>query len=311
MTAYFIFNTIYCIIFSSIFSPKRIVSPFYIQLGTIAIAVLIIVDASFRAPIYPVFQYNQFAINLVISSIFSFFLLGVLGLIQTEIVRWIVGLNEPDETLEKKTYSIDVESKTVSDVMDKYFRNTWGLHKEKDIRDIELFQLRKPSGESVVIALRRDPEDEKKCILATVAYQMGRYSISRTKEASAVRDSIIRDLREKLREKLREENKLASPPDFSPHSLDDLASIRAYTIALRPTQSKFDAIREIWTKISRFYQFAIGFTFFTLVAISLAFFGHIITDVNTYISTLVFLIIALVIELGTSLREEFRRRKGD
>ena len=214
--------------------------------------------------------------------------------------------------LERKTYSLNLDLEAALEIfLGEGFRRVWGLaKKDEEIRNIVILSARYATDEAVILALGPDPEDERKAILATVAFEVTFYGITMSPRASNVRDSICNDLKERLNEK-------------KPHvrltllaATNDLVSSRAEAHALKPTKSKMAVGVGFLRELPRYYLYVILGTLVVLsvdiVLLSMAYFGHWAEfDFGLSVDVAVLVALALTIELGVSLREEILRKRSE
>jgi hypothetical protein len=238
----------------------------------------------------------------------NFIVLGAMflaiGFFQFYVVVWVIGLNFEDN-LDRITYSINADFKTVvTKVLDIDFLKTYGFNRKRDIGKILVYKLHWPSGEKVVIALGTDPNNENKTILATVAFQHERSSIFGSKQASNLRNDLITLLTKKLK-------KIDPSYDMSSiEELDDPVSFRAFFHAKNPTRSKVEITQEFFREIPRYYATAIIISVIAYVGLSAIYWlqpWNFASD--TYLSLSIVIFVALLAELGLSLREEMSRKK--
>ncbi|MDE1877278.1 MAG: hypothetical protein KGI07_01980, partial [Thaumarchaeota archaeon] len=106
---YFFLTIVYSLVTTLSFSPKRIVSPLYVQFLTAGI-MTIILSSLLLTNTNSVYANNPaYLIQLALITLALFILMGMLGFVQTEILRRIVGLNGNDNDLDRVTYSIDAK----------------------------------------------------------------------------------------------------------------------------------------------------------------------------------------------------------
>lgn len=298
--AYLALPIIYCTIVSLLFQPKRLVSPLNIQIITFAtISIYLILSETTKTPLDLAF----FLAALLFFCFFGALAISV-GSFQYLAVRWVIGLDFEDN-LDCITYSVNADYKTMATkVLHEDFLKTWKFNRTRGIRKILLYKLHRNSGETIVLALSPDPKDESKSILATVAYQQKFSAICGWKIASNLRNDLVKVLREDL-------FNINFVYDLTEIDWGGLASHSAYNHAKEPACSKVgitkDFFKEVW-EISHYYVYAMAITVFALIGTTLGFVFRLI-DPNTYLSMLAAVFLALVAELGISLREELNRKR--
>jgi hypothetical protein len=297
LLGYFVMTIIYCIVTSLLFHPKRIISPINIQVGTAT------TFSIFK--IYNTVQTTQFMStigNLAGSLLFLTIFLIIIGWVQLPIVKWVIGLNF--DSIDRTSFQIDGNLRDIMRILGDEFCNVWKFSRRRDnpkakkpIWVMKRFSLNR---DFVVLAIGQS-NNKNKCILATVAFHADQYGISKTKNASEIRNSIINDIEVRL---------MSSNLELNPTPLDktdDAISTIAYEHAIAGTHSKIEITKGFFRNIPRFYRYAICITFIAFVGITIVF-GMKLLDLSAYIGVAVVLVIALIIELGVPLREELSRQ---
>lgn len=309
VVATFVFLTpLYCILVTQLPFPfvqnvKRRLSPLKIHMATLILFVIITMDSLFRMtfaqnpatfPLHPVLRMGQ------IIAPFFVELFG-LGYIQQGIVYWAVAMNTPSEPLDQKTYRINVGEDIVIRIVEGSHLNGYSKVAEK------LYEFKKRSAKFVAVAL---DGDSRSTIISTVPYQMTVDSLRPSIETSEIRNSFINDLEKRL-ELDAERKKRRRTVKFTPmvDAMDDPVSRRTLELALKRTRPKLAILNEIWGEVPRFHQVAIVLSLLALASILVLYSARIVTDVNTVVSTIIFVVVVLLLDLGIPLREELRRRK--
>lgn len=250
--------------------------------------------------------YSTFSVTLAILQSFVllayvlFFLAYMFGYAETQLVRWLVGLDI--EGLDRKTYSINLPAKVVADLVqsDSFAPKGWKVEEN----DSQVLVLKKGygTGERIIVALTKNPEaPERATIMATVAFDVGTYYIKESKDASNLRDSMKNDLAMRLKENYPYAT-ITLKPDMT-----DFASARAHSIASFPSESKLAVGRLLFLELPNYFKAAIILTFFGLILTPLAAYFKI--GNFDYGSIFAVFFVALVAELGVAVREEIVRRR--
>jgi hypothetical protein len=302
--AYFVLPIIYCIIVSLLFHPKRIVSPLWVQIGTQVIFSAIVITnvmptADFTVP--------ETYGNLVGSLLLTALLAIMIGFIQEIIVKKVVALNFED--CDRVSFTVDMNPKDFLKTVGDDLRDVWEFNRKKDNPKAKpeniIWVLRTNDSYSnyVIITVGSVRGNENKSIIATVAYHASAYGISKSENASKMRNSIIRDINGLL----AENNK----PTLSPtEEMDDAISVKAYNHTLAVTRPKTAIVADFFKRIRRYYLFAMIFTIVTFIATTIAWMAKVIGN-SDYINSIILIGVALVVELGASLAEEWYRREEE
>jgi hypothetical protein len=286
------------------FRPKRMISPFWIQLLTWTLGEVV---AYSNLAAYPNVFYQflngqtvvkqtalQFALGY---SVLYLLLLMVVGFVQFFIVRWIVGLNGTENDIERRTFILSVEYKQlVRLVADRIFRSVSRVFlRERSRGHFVIFaNNQNGAGDKIVLGVSPDPKgDPTKSLLATVAFSAGNTSISKTDEASALLESSLLYLEQKSGLK-REQT-----------STDNDISDRTMAFALRRTKPSLGIVNDI----PRYHLFALSFTFLLALAMSAAYFVFHAIDSTAYTDSLVLIAVAVVIEFGPLIRESLSHKE--
>ena len=306
LAGYFTLTIIYCTIMSLLFHPKQIVSPVNIQIGTSFIVSLFLIYnqlATFGT--FPIEQQTNFLLGLILILFFACSLLIMAGFIQFIIVRWVIGLNF--DSVERVSFTVNKNPKKVLEILGDGFLDVWEFSRKKDnpkakTNPIWILKCHDLYGNSIVLTIGTPTGKTEESILAFVAYHRSAYAISKSESASNMQKSIINDIKERLTQ--FDSNSEVKPSDKT----DDPISIRAYNHALTVTRSKTEDIREFLKRTPRYYLYAIAVTI-AIILVSTGAYGFGFLEVGTYISIAVGAAIALLFELGVSLREELSHQE--
>jgi hypothetical protein len=304
LVGYFVLTIVYCAGSSLVFHPKRIVSPINVQVGTAFVlsAILIINMLDTTKP-----TTTSQALTLIgnlsgILIVLALFLVAV-GFVQFLIVRWVVGLNF--DSIDRASFTVKMSPedflRTVGDIL----HDVWEFNRRKDnpkakTNIIWVLKTRDPYGNSVVLTVGSVLGNNNKSVLVTVAYHASSLGVSKSKTASEMRNSIINDIKERLMDSKR--------LTLTPTDIDDHVSVKARNHALAITRSKIEITREFFQSISRYYLYALIATVIAFLAISIAFAIGLL-DSGTYVGAVIVVAVALIFDLGASVRDELSRRE--
>lgn len=305
LVAYFVLTIIYSIFASLLFQPKRIVSPINIQIGTIVIVSLFIVYQQLTAMFFVTTEQEIAfigALALIVFFISAFLIMA--GFVQFLVVRWVIGLNF--DNVERTSYIANLAPKQILEALGDGFLDVWDFNRRKDNprakNPIWVLKCHDLYGNSIVLTIGTQTGKANESILATVAYRRSAYEISTSESASNMQKSIINDIKERLYQ--FDAKSVVSRIEKT----DDPVSFKAYSHALSVTRSKTESTREFLKSIPRYYLYAISITIVTLF-ISTITYGFGFLDLGTYVSVAVGATIALLVELGVSLREELSHQE--
>jgi hypothetical protein len=273
MLWYFLVPIGFCVFFSFTFTPKRIVSPLYIQIGTLGNTTATIVGTLVTHPCSALYDsFGQTILNYCVSFDYDFmYVLGVswvlacivlfvVGACQLLMVRWFVGLDLFD-TLDRQSWVIRLDFKSVTNCIDRRYRNTYELDTMKREENLLLLYRRTEKGLCVVIAVGALEEQKQETMIATVAYRRRFHELERSDQASWDRDAMKGELERRLR--LNGHRRRMTPKDAT-----DRISDLACSFAIEPTRSRFRAGEAFLTRIPRYFQLLIAFTGTVLVTIT-------------------------------------------
>lgn len=297
LITYFAIGIPYSVAATLSFTPKRIVSPAYIQIAT---AVILIIGLSFF------YYFNEEFLNVEeISKKLSigvltvtFLLLALVGFFQTEIVKLIVGLNGTENELNRRAYKINADFEIVKElIQQKSFLHLANFHvKESD--NFLIFESRlRPFRDKVILVLGHYKQDEFKTSLATISYEYRYHSIEKSDNAIRRTNSIICELRNALKD-------INSNFVCDDDSLDNEASIHAKKIALAPTLPKIVSIKYIPRHI---FAAMLGTAALFSIMTYGRFFGNFINN-EIYYGSITVIIISAFFEFIPLIRESRQNR---
>src|SRR5208282_777606 len=191
---YFIVPIIFCTIVSSRFKPKRIIPLINIQLTTVVFfgfASLVGISAgseNLRT------DYGTFAAAFVTLWVLSLFLFAIVGVYETSLVRWLIGVNEGN--IERKTYSVSFNFDSFRSLILNEFKNSYDFRIEREAPTLLVVRILKTPR--VILGIGPDRFDSSKSILCLVPCALSLYELKTDKEARKVRDDILFNLRGRL-----------------------------------------------------------------------------------------------------------------
>ena len=297
---------------------RRLVSPINVQILTMGIVAIILtyyLATTITSPYgYPIPAFRRVSLVTFLSGStiiwgFAFVFIVGIGVMQTLLIRWWNGLNF-DEELEPVSYVINAESKTVLKSLDESLCYTWGLReKTPGTEDVTIFVRRNPRDRQIlVIGLGDDQSEKGKSFVAAVAYDTSFYDLTNSDKADAFRDSFMRDFKSKVIEENSQITFSAMPKSKDP------VTTAAYNYAVRPTRSKGRTIWQVWRGLPMYHKYVFATMTTALTFTILAMIVAVELPVNNFPFDNVLIIavtffVAIVIDVGFSLREELARPK--
>lgn len=292
---YLALGTVFSIGASLSFTPKRIVSPIYVQAIT-ATMLLIIIHAYYYYSNAPVLSLQFLGGESIIVGMFYGILMGV-GWLQREFVRKMIGVNGTRENIDVKTYSINVGYDEFIEVFNRRFLFNFDLNKKQDDTSVLLLQSKFGSVIKHVIVVTTDPDDKKKTILSITSYLIRNDWLASPRDVSD-REWILGGIERMLR--IKNPNVL-----FAERVDDKVATNKAVSQTLKLTSSRFGDLRNYPRRHMVLLGAFISITIGVVV-------GHIYNIINndTLTNSIVFLVIIFLVEALPLLREKIDAQKS-
>ncbi len=297
LVASIILTLIYCWAASIVTSPKRLINPLYVQIASAAVVTLFIsvANAHIFASVNLLFSFLTAIVITFLIAIVFFFTFGILQLI---IVRWLVGLTGTIDDLDRKTYLIGADFKTISGILlSDSFMDTWNLEKRKIGTELLEIYTSYSASWQIKLVLGKIAEEPNKSILATVAFEKRFYSIFNSSEVSDCRDDMVRRL-----------EFIIGKDKIKPTNFNNTPSSVALTFSLNVTKTKTIVGRAELGEIPSFYR-NILVLMSVITAVVCILFGFGIIPLDFFATAIIMIIIALVIELGPRLKEVMDAKK--
>jgi len=292
LIAYLAIPLVYYVGVSLLFNPKRIVSPFYAQIGTIGIITMMLtyrVATTMSATLILLQNMIQTIAILVL-----FFI--EVGYIQLRFVRWIVGLNF--DTVDSLSFLVEgIPPDKLVAVLGDGFLNAWYF--SKTYHNEKVWVLKKHDQRSkcsLIVAIGEQTGNPNNSLIATVGFQRGFHAIMKTDKASNIRNEIVNNIKGKL---------TSYDPKIEIKSIEQLnddASTLAYTKALAITVSKLGIVTEKAKYIPLYYKILVVCTLLAIVGFSLL----QVLGYGSYGDWVLTLLIALSLEIGIPLHDQLR-----
>jgi hypothetical protein len=300
LVLWLIIPIVYCSFASILFRPKRLVSPFHTQVAVISIVILVTTIEIAITSSYALLVTQNLGI-LALIAVFSAIFVVLVGILQQLVVSWVIRMNYEDS--DRVSYVVDMQTKEILHKLGSSFLDTWTFSRQCDMGEIWRLD-RNDNDRYLLIELGPHPKEDKKSVLATVAYEVQHNWIVRSDIASYLRGDIIEDI----------EKRLGLQFSKNHADLDDLVSRLANNNVKDLAQSRIEITWGFLRKIDRFYQAIISLTVILLIGFSTMYF-YFNKDVNissdTYLGVTIALVIALFVEIGVPLREELSKKKRE
>lgn len=304
--AYLVVAPVFSIIASiSFFKPKRIVSPLNIQLGTVfafGVLVLVRILIPFTNYGYSMGTYIGFALAYGFLWIVSLAVFGILGFVQTLFVRWWIGVNLGH--LEPKTFRIDSEFTKIREyIVSEDFKDFWDFHTIDGKTSPNLVRLHSRGLQNIALALAPDPENNKNSMLALLVYELNLYAVESTQDSLDLVQHIRYHLEGKFKDSI-----------FTPLESESTVTSAVYAIAKEPTKSRFEITRDVWSRIPKYFKYAIVITLLTWVflAPSVYYFQlqlQVVFDFDIFFELEVLIFLTFIGEIVVGARQEIQFRK--
>jgi hypothetical protein len=245
---------------------------------------------------------TQSLVSLSLSVAFSSFFVVVIGAAQWLVVRWVIRVNYEDS--DRLSFIVNMPTKEILNKLGSSFLDDWNFSRQRDLS--EFWQLARNDGNDrcLVLELGPHPKEEKKSILATVAYEFQHDWIVKSDVASNIREIIIQDV----------EKRLSLQFSGNHADLDDPVSRLAVGNVKDLARSRIEVTWGFLRKIDRFYKTIIALTVILLVGLSVIYFdfnNYVNISSDVYAEVIIALVISLFVEIGFPLREELSKKKRD
>lgn len=296
--AYLGMTILYSVIASLFYRPKRIISPVHIQLLT---ATLLGITIAYYIILNPHLAYEQQYIGaLTFALMVIYSIVWMVGFIQQQFVRYIIGLQGTEMDL--KTYSINVDFETVDEILkNSAFRERHKLRKSKRIKDRKILQT-KWWGSSVklVIVIQRDNKLKNHTTLAIASYSIDNGTVKVDDETLDERKAVEGYLQRQLADKYH--TAALSPLEDN----NTEASEIAWAQARRSTQSPISTLRSQ----PRAHIAIVSVVAAAAAGMSIWYvFDNSVRD--AWINTMIFVGVVLAVEVYPLIRERILSRQED
>jgi hypothetical protein len=289
---------IYCSFASIALDPKTRVNPIAVQLGTIAL-VIIMTLVNLSGGHVPLNV--QFVGVLSFLVMFSASFIALVGIFQNIVVGWVIRLNFED--FDSVSYLIPMKPKEILHKLGASFLDQWSFSRECDMGEIWVLESDN-KDRCVLLEIGETPDNENKSVLATIAYEKSGDWIVRSKIASDVRNTIIKDIEERLNLKFRD-NLI---------DLDNPVSRLADSNVKNLTRSRIEVTWKFFKNISKLFKVMVSLTIALLMGITILYFNfnqQVQLSSEAYIGIFIGLLIALFVEVGLPLRDELQKKRRE
>lgn len=317
---YIVISSFYPIYTSLLFAPKRIVSPFIIQIITAIILIFAIISYAAQ-PNHVILSsvMNQTQIEMIApgntetaSNLYSLgtitvFGLFVLGLAQYFFVRWLVGLNT-EKALPKDAFVIGIGySKLISILRSADFLAMFDLEIKRVKKGYVLIQSNSLSKQKHVITARgARPEESRngsvslrkpRCTIAILSFERVSDTLTLTDFALKMHENIIK----KLKERIQEIDKTAN---MEPLRKDSSIMLNVEEYALKNTKSKIQQ-DSIW-------RYVAGGILIAVIVGILTYYHNIgVLREEVYLSAIVLIAVTILIEAIHVIRKPEPQHEDD
>lgn len=298
---FFILPLIYYIIVSLLLNPKRIISPLYTQVGTIAIFIIIFtfrMATTIPTLILTPTQSSNLMENIASTLTLWGMLLAEIALFQHYIVRWVVGVSF--DSVDRKSFAVEgITPNEIIALLGKNFIETH--HFTKPCQHGSVWLIKKydyRTKNALIIAIGEQIENSNNSIIATVAYHKSMYVIKKEKTASDTQQEFLETIKARLLITNAKIKIIKLPDD----KLCDDSSLIAYQEAQSITVSKLGVLSEKVQIIPITYKILIVISLIAFIGITLA----QLLGMGNFLELIVAVLIALGLEIILPLRHELQ-----
>jgi hypothetical protein len=273
------------------------VNPLYIQLSSAGVVTLfvLLVNAHQFLSLQLIYEFLR---GIIGTFIIAVFFLGIFGVVQTLIVRWLVGLVGTIDDLDRKTFLVNADFQTVSGILlTESFLQSWNLEHRKIGKGLLEIYTSYPAVWQIRLVLG-PAQEPNKSILATVAFEKKFYTIFKSDKVSDCRDDMVRRIKS-----------IIGVKKFRLIGFNDVVSHMALRSALSVTEPKTIVGRDALGEVPSFYRnILILMGVIVAIVTGLYIFGFVPLDL--FATSLIMIAIALAIELGPRLKEIMDSKKS-
>lgn len=204
LVAYGLILIPYCWLASRSLRPKRMISPLNIQFFSIAIVIVsytIIYVINTQSLFIPTnFRLETYFENGITITMFLGAILFMIGVFQTQAVKFLLGLNGTADDIDLKVWPVDVPFPSIAKMIDDEFLEHYDFKVVKRSNNLILLRYLSLDRRRVRVGFAPSPDNPSKSILSASGYGQGYYAIYRLDSASNLRDRIVKDFQNLLRE---------------------------------------------------------------------------------------------------------------
>jgi len=297
---YLVIGIVYSVVASLTSRPKRLISPFFVQLATTALFAVALAYLILRLYVPTL---GAFFFAFIVYGTLALALFFVVGRVQDSIVRYLVGLNGTKDDTSSVSMMIDARVERVLECLDQ-IKYTLQVDEEGEIaQNTYLYRTRHRERVQRFLVVCPDV-DQNRTQLVMVSYELRQYGIEKT--LGLIDDGNMR-FAHLIRSFRNYQLKIPSNTIIEKHKRNTLlpASTLAYSYALGITESKFLSLR---SAMPHYKAILIGivalFGLTTALRVS-----NIIAD-DLYRTFLVFAALSIVFDFLPLMRFKRRRRFG-
>lgn len=290
---------VYCSFASILIHPKSMVSPILVQVGTIALVIIFtVMNLSLGVGILTV----QRTVALIGLLAFSMAFVILIGFFQWIVVYWVVRMVYEDS--DRVSYIIDMKPKVLLHKLGDAFLDVWIFTRECDVGEFWVLERSDSNYRCLLLEVGAHPDDENKCVLATIAYEIIGSFIVKSDSASSIRDTVIDDIVKRIGVDFRKNTT----------DLNDSVSKLAFVNVESYGRSRIEVTWAFLRKLPKLFKAMLGLTLTLLLGLTVVYFNFnepTIISSDTFLGAFVVLVVALFVEIGIPLRDELQKRKRE
>ncbi len=287
----------YSLATSLTFKPKRIVSPFYIQLVTATILITATITFEYFK-ISDIVLAQDFIENTLILFLLAYGCLAFAGHLQRWIVRRLLGVNGTRDNIHEKTYCMNVNFSHISKILsqkDFLKKNGWIVKVKSE--DTIVLQTTNEMQEKHTLALVSDGKNENNCFLTLTSYLI-KFDWLRTPDSVIDHEGIMGGI-ERLVKKDNESMNLVEIDK------DQRSTHLALEYTLKVTKSPFGEL----ANYPKRHIIVVGFLSIVMVSVSLYHvYDPVRVPLDTVINAFIFVSLGIVADVYSTVKEKIQSK---
>lgn len=212
----------YCLVISTVFKEKRVVSPLLVQ--TVAAGTTFAITLTALFMLSNVFPFETILGQLVAQLLFIFYVFFAYAFVITRVLRRLTGYNGSRDDLHELTFKIEQPYKMILSLLtDKTFIETNDLEQfeiEETDEEIAIIKSQRYTNPRVTIAFAPHPDEPNKTVISLCSYELKYNSIMKSpsafQELKNKKGAIMESIRSAFHgEEEKEETNVTRPADVA------------------------------------------------------------------------------------------------